>query len=35
MGRFSLVGKHETIKNGSYVMDYTNQYFEPFLGARA
>jgi hypothetical protein len=32
--RFSLVGKHETIKNGSYVIDYNNQYFEPFLGAR-
>ncbi len=34
LGRFSLVGKHETIKNGSYVIGYNNQYFEPFLGAR-
>jgi hypothetical protein len=34
IGRFSLVAKHQTIKNSSYVIDYTNQYFEPFLGAR-
>jgi hypothetical protein len=34
IGRFSLVGKHQTVKNGSLVIDYTNQYFEPFLGAR-
>jgi hypothetical protein len=34
LGRFSLVGRHEKIKNGSYVIDYNNQYFEPFLGAR-
>ena len=32
--RFSLAGDHETIKNGSYVLDYTLQFFEPFLGAR-
>ncbi|MEJ2671757.1 MAG: hypothetical protein P8168_06045 [Deltaproteobacteria bacterium] len=32
--KFSLVGKHEIIKSGSYVLSYTNQYFEPFLGAR-
>jgi len=30
--RFSLAGDHETIKNGSYVLDYTLQFFEPFLG---
>ena len=34
LGRFSLVGKHETIQNGSLVIDYNNQYFEPFLGVR-
>jgi len=34
LGRFSLVAKHETIKNGSLVIDYTNQYIEPFLGLR-
>jgi hypothetical protein len=34
IARFSLTGKHEKIENGSYVMSYTNQYFEPFLGAR-
>jgi hypothetical protein len=32
--RFSLVGKYQTIKNGSYVIEYNKQYFEPFLGAR-
>jgi hypothetical protein len=32
--KFSLVGRHITVKNGSLVIDYTNQYFEPFLGAR-
>jgi hypothetical protein len=32
--RITLVGKHQSIKNGSYVISYTNQYFEPFLGAR-
>jgi hypothetical protein len=32
--RFSLVGRHITVKNGSLVIDHTNQYFEPFLGAR-
>jgi hypothetical protein len=32
--KFSLVGKHVTVKNGSLVIDYTNQYFEPFLGTR-
>jgi hypothetical protein len=31
---FSLVGRRETIKNGSLVIDYTNQYIEPFLGVR-
>jgi len=34
IGRFSLVGKHQTVKNGSLVIDYNNQYIEPFLGAR-
>jgi hypothetical protein len=34
LGRFTLVGKHETIKNGSYVISYNNQYLEPFLGVR-
>jgi hypothetical protein len=34
IGRFSLVGKHQTVKNGSLVIDYNNQYFEPFLGVR-
>jgi hypothetical protein len=34
IGRFTLVGKRETIKNGSYVISYNNQYVEPFLGAR-
>ena len=34
LSRFSLVAKHETIKNGSLVIDYTNQYVEPFLGLR-
>jgi hypothetical protein len=34
IGRFSLAGKHQTVKNGSLVIDYNNQYFEPFLGAR-
>ena len=28
------MGKHQTIKNGSYVISYNNQFFEPFLGAR-
>jgi len=32
--KFTLVGKHQSIKNGSYVINYTKQYFEPFLGAR-
>ncbi len=34
IGRFSLVGKHQTVKNGSLVIDYNNQYLEPFLGMR-
>jgi hypothetical protein len=34
IGKFSLVGKHQTVKNGSLVIDYNNQYFEPFLGVR-
>ncbi len=34
IGRFSLVGKHQKVENGSLVIDYNNQYFEPFLGAR-
>lgn len=34
IGRFSLVGKHQTVKNGSLVIDYNNQFFEPFLGVR-
>jgi hypothetical protein len=34
LGRFSLVGKHETIENGSYVISYNNQFVEPFLGVR-
>jgi hypothetical protein len=34
IGRFSLVGKHQTVKNGSLVIDYNKQYLEPFLGAR-
>jgi hypothetical protein len=34
LGKFTLVGKHQSIKNGSYVIDFTKQYFEPFLGLR-
>jgi hypothetical protein len=34
IGRFSLVGKHQKVQNGSLVIDYNNQYFEPFLGLR-
>jgi hypothetical protein len=34
IGRFSLTAKHQSVKNGSYIIDYNNQYFEPFLGAR-
>ncbi len=34
IGRFSLVAKRETVKNGSLVIDYTNQYLEPFIGVR-
>ena len=34
IGRFSLVGEHEKVENGSLVIDYNNQYFEPFLGLR-
>ena len=34
IGRFSLVGKHQTVKNGSLVIDYNQQYLEPFLGVR-
>jgi hypothetical protein len=34
IGKFSMVGKHQTVKNGSLVIDYNNQYFEPFLGVR-
>jgi hypothetical protein len=34
LGRFSLEGKHQKVKNGSLVIDYNNQYFEPFLGVR-
>ncbi len=34
IGRFSLVGKHQSVKNGSLVIDYNNQYVEPFLGVR-
>ena len=34
IGKFSLVGKHQKVENGSLVIDYNNQYFEPFLGAR-
>lgn len=32
--KFTLVGNLQSIKNGSYVISYTNQYFEPFLGIR-
>ena len=32
--RFSLSGDHQSVKNGSYVLDYTLQFFEPFLGSR-
>ena len=32
--RFSLSGDHQSIKNGCYVIDYTIQFFEPFLGSR-
>uniref|UniRef100_A0A7C3UXS5 Uncharacterized protein n=1 Tax=Desulfobacca acetoxidans TaxID=60893 RepID=A0A7C3UXS5_9BACT len=32
--RFSLSGNHQSIKGGSLVVDYTLQFFEPFLGAR-
>jgi len=32
--RISLSGRHQTVKNGSYVLDYTIQFFEPFAGAR-
>ena len=28
------MGKHQSVKNGSLVIDYNNQYFEPFLGVR-
>jgi hypothetical protein len=34
IGKFSLVGKHQKVKNGSLVIDYNNQYVEPFLGVR-
>lgn len=34
IGRFSFTAKHQSVKNGSLVIDSTNQYFEPFLGAR-
>ena len=34
LGRFSLTSKNQSIKNGSLVVDYNNQYIEPFLGVR-
>jgi hypothetical protein len=34
IGGFSLTGKYQQVKNGSLVIDYNNQYVEPFLGAR-
>lgn len=34
ISKFSLTSKHVTIHNGSLVIDYNNQYFEPFLGMR-
>ncbi len=34
LGKFQLMGSHESVKNGALVVDYTNQYFEPFLGMR-
>jgi hypothetical protein len=34
IGRFSLQGHHQSVKNGSLVIDYNNQYVEPFLGVR-
>lgn len=34
IGRFSMVAKHQTIKNGGYTIDISRSYFEPFLGAR-
>jgi hypothetical protein len=32
--RLYISGRHQTIKGGSLVVDYTLQFFEPFLGAR-
>ncbi len=34
LSRFTLTAKHQSIKNGSLVIDYNNQYIEPFLGMR-
>lgn len=34
IGRFSMVAKHQTIKNGVYTIDISRSYEEPFLGAR-
>jgi hypothetical protein len=31
---FSFTAKHQSVKNGSYVIESNNQYFEPFLGVR-
>ncbi len=32
--RLYISGRHQTIKGGSFVVDHTLQFFEPFLGAR-
>ena len=34
IGGFSLTAKHQSVHNGSYVIEINNQYFEPFLGLR-
>jgi hypothetical protein len=34
IGRFSLNGKYQSVKNGVYTIDITKSYVEPFLGAR-
>jgi hypothetical protein len=34
LARFTLTSRRVKIENGSLVIDYNNQYFEPFLGMR-
>lgn len=34
IGRFSMTGKYQTVKNGVYTINFTRNIVEPFVGAR-